>query len=200
MHSPIMIICCGLQCSGKSTLSTELSERLGISRVCTDDIRKRHCDNPGIINTNPLERHHVYRLTLKQAEEHLMEGRSVIIDGTFALRIFRKAAYHTAEKNSAQPYLIHCFCNNYGMIKERYRKRQEQKKNNTHLFDEWTTPQPFYKLFQEYQNPDREALPCGEPIPIIKYDTQHNKAWIEYSDGSKTINEILEAIKQPERN
>lgn len=191
-----LIITCGLQCSGKSTLSSKLSQSLSIARICTDDFRVRLFANPHILKSNPLDRHLVYWVTLFKAEEILLNGQSVIIDGTFSIKTFRQGAYFVAEKTGASPYLIYCECNNYGLIQQRYEQRQEQKKSNTHLFEEWTTVEPFKKLYLEFQRPDREVLPDGIPVPVIRYDSEQGRAEVIYSDGSETIHEIIEAINK----
>ena len=37
-------------------------------------------------------------------------------------------------------------------------------------------------------------MPDGRPVPIIRYDSEKDKAEIVYSDGSETIETIVEAI------
>jgi predicted kinase len=193
-----MILMCGLQCSGKSTLARRLSNAFGIELISNDIVRVEFTKNPGIMNTNPLERGVIYYLSQRRAEDILSKGQGVIIDATFSQKIFRQGAYYTAAKTGASIYLIHTVCNNYGLIKKRYEQRQEQKKNNTHLFDEWSTIEPFHKLFQEFESPDREVLPDGTPVPIIRYDSEKGRAEIIYSDGSNSIQRILEVINNGE--
>ena len=195
----IMIIMCGLQCSGKSTIAKKLSTNLGLEFLSNDSIRTKLLDDPGILNSNPLDRYICYRHSIKLAEGILERGQSAVIDATFSHKVFRKGAYHLALKTGASIYLIECVCNNYGIILQRYEHRKELKNNNSHLFDEWTTPDPYNKLFREFERPDRETLPNGVPVPTIIYDSEHNKAEIIYSDGSEAIEMILEAITAPER-
>ena len=193
MHKSLLITC-GLQCSGKSTLTGKLRSNLGIDLVCSDDVRVKLLGNPKVLHANPLERYLVYYHTLETAKGILDNGESVIVDGTFSKRLFRQSSYFLASEADASIYIIQCICNNYGLVRERYDYRCEQKKKKTHLFDEWAAIETFHRSFQDFEQLDREAMPDGRPVPIIRYDSEKDQAEIVYSDGSETIETILEAV------
>ncbi|MFC1722921.1 AAA family ATPase [Nanoarchaeota archaeon] len=192
-----LLIMCGLQCSGKSTLTAKLQSSLGLELVCSDDVRIELLGNPKIINANPLEQYLVYYQTLEATKNILNNGSSVIVDATFSKRIFRQSAYFIAAESDASVYIINCVCNNYGLVSERYKHRVEQRKRKEHLFDEWAEIQIFHNSYQTFEQLDREAMPDGRPVPIICYDSEKDQAEIVYSDGSETIDMLLEAMNIP---
>jgi len=184
-----LITMCGLTCVGKSTLSNKLSASLGIKRISTDDVRiKLPKEATEILNGNPMLRYVVYFHTLEIAQNILLKGQSVIIDGTFS------GAYFVAAKTGASVYVIECYCNNYNIIHQRFEKR----KNNP-IFKEWASIESYHKKFLDFEPLDREILPDGRPVPIMRYDSEKNIAEVVYTDGSETIQNILEAINQPGR-
>lgn len=190
-----MIIMCGMTASGKSTVSGKLSAQLGIKRICTDDIRvKLPREATQILNGNPLLRYVVYYHTLKLAQKILAKGENVIIDGTFSLKAFRQAAYFIAYKTQASIYVIECYCNDYGIISQRFEKRQSNP-----IFKEWAQIESYHKKFLDFENLEREVLPDGKPASILRLNTASGKAEIIYSDGSKAIELILQAITMPEK-
>jgi predicted kinase len=193
-----LLITCGLQCSGKSTLTGRLSSSLGIETISSDTIRVKLLGNPKVIGANPLERYLVYYQTLENARRVLDTGHSVIVDGTFSKRLFRQSAYFLAAELDVSMYILHCVCNNYGLVRQRYERRCEQKRNNTHMFDGWAEIETFHRTYQDFEELHKETMPDGRPVPIIKYDSEKDLAEIVYSDGSETIETILEAISSRE--
>jgi predicted kinase len=189
----ILLITCGLQCSGKSTLAARLRDALGIDLVSSDEVRVRLLGNAKVQTANPLERYVVYYQTLQAARNALRRGRSVIVDGTFSKRVFRRSAYCFAQEEGASVYIAQCVCNHYGLVQERYERRREQKKVGTQLFDEWTDLALFHRGFQEFEPLDRETMPDGRPVPIVRYDSERERADIVYSDGSEIIESIVDA-------
>ena len=189
-----LLITCGLQCSGKSTLTGRLSSSLGIETVSSDAIRVKLLGNPKVIGANPLERYLVYYQTLESARRVLDTGQSVIIDGTFSKRLFRQSAYFLAAELDVSIYVLHCVCNNYGLVRQRYERRCEQRRNNTHIFDGWADVETFHRTYQDFEELHKEVMPDGRPVPIIRYDSEKDRAEIVYSDGSETIETMLGAI------
>ena len=193
--NPIMILMCGMTASGKSTVSNKLSNELGIRRICTDDIRiKLPSEATQILHGNPLLRYVVYYQTLRLAEKILATGESVIIDGTYSKKDFREGAYFIASKTGASIYIIECYLNNYRIISQRFEKRKSNP-----IFKEWAQIESYHKKFLDFENLEREVLPDGRPVPIIRYNSENGKAEIIYSDGSEEIEMILQAITAPER-
>jgi predicted kinase len=188
-----LIVMCGISCSGKSTAARKLQEDLGIELVSTDMHRKNSDLNKVSLDRNPLERFVVYHEALRRTGEILMQSKDVIIDGTFILRLLRQGAYYTAYSTGSDAYVVHCFCNNYGLIQQRYEHR---KRNNT-MFEAWSRIEGHNVKFREFEDLDREVFPDGRPVPIICHDTEKSRAEILYSDGSETIEAIVDALNRP---
>ena len=108
--------------------------------------------------------------------------------------MFRQTAYFIAAEFDASMYVLNCVCNNYGLVRQRYDRRLEARRRKEHLFDEWVEIQTFHNSYQTFDKLDKEAMPDGRPVPIIRYDSEKDTAEMVYSDGSETIETILEAI------
>jgi len=189
----VLVVMCGISCSGKSTAAEKLRDALDAVLVSTDLVRKHSDLNKVSLSRHPLERYVVYYRALKKAEELLQHGRHVIMDGTFILRILRQAAYYTASNTCSNAFLVHCFCNNYGLIQHRYGLRQK----NNNMFDAWQKIEGHNVKYLEFENLDKEVMPDGRPVPIIRNDTEKSKAEIVYSDGSETMGKMVRALTRP---
>jgi predicted kinase len=189
-----LIVMCGISCSGKSTAARKLQEALGIELISTDMHRKNSDLNKVSLDRNPLERFVVYYEALKNVEDILAQGSDVIIDGTFILRLLRQGAYYSAYSTGSNAYVVHCVCNDYGLIQQRYGHR---KRNNT-MFEAWSKIEGHNVKFREFEDLDREVLPDGRPVPIVRNDTGKSKADVLYSDGSETIDLIVDTLNKPE--
>jgi predicted kinase len=188
-----LIVMCGISCSGKSTTAKKLHDILGIELVSTDVHRKHSDFNKVNLDRNPLERFVVYYETLKKVESILSHGSDVIIDGTFILRLLRQGAYFSAYSTGSNAYVVHCVCNDYGLIQQRYGVR---KRNNT-MFEAWSKIEGHNVKFREFEELDREVLPDGRPVPVIRNDTGRSMVDVLYSDGSETIDLIVDALNRP---
>jgi predicted kinase len=188
-----LIVMCGISCSGKSTSAKKLHDLLGIELVSTDVHRKHSDFNKMNLDRNPLERFVVYYEALKKVENILSHGSDVIIDGTFILRLLRQGAYFSAYSTGSDAYVVHCVCNDYGLIQQRYGVR---KRNNT-MFEAWSKIEGHNVKFREFEDLDREVLPDGRPVPVIRNDTSRSMVDVLYSDGSETIDVIVDALNRP---
>lgn len=182
-----LIIMCGISCSGKSTTAKKLQEALDIELISTDKYRKYSDFNKVNLDRNPLERFVVYHNALIDAEKKLRNGQDVILDGTFILKLLRQGAYYTAHATNSNAYLIHSYCNNYALIQTRYEQRK--KKNN--MFEAWQKIEGHNVKYQQFEEIDREVMPDGRPVPLIRNDTEKGIAEIMYSDGSEMIERVV---------
>ena len=113
---PLLVIVRGLMGTGKSTLATALSERLGAAHFSTDAIRREifgPSERPaayGEENYAAANRRRVYDLMLRHADEALQDRRSVILDGTFLKEDHRLAAAALAAQQGAVNLIIECQC------------------------------------------------------------------------------------------
>ena len=113
---PLMIVIRGRSGTGKSTLATAIAERLGITRLQTDVIRRQiqaaSGQEPayGQARYDMDSRQLVYNDMLRRADAILSQGRSVVLDGTFLLAGWRAQALDVARRCDALPAFFRCEC------------------------------------------------------------------------------------------
>jgi len=135
LHEPIFIITAGLMGSGKSIIAREVAEITGAFVLQMDALRKEMC------HINPTERHlenfghgiydrdttqNAYEEAFSQAERMLEEGKSVIIDASFAKRDHRISAKNIAKKLNISFLVLECVCPDEE-IKKRLKQRIKRK-------------------------------------------------------------------------
>jgi len=112
-----LILVGGLPASGKSTLSGALADRLGLSLLSSDRLRKELAGFPpeqpapaayraGIYT--PEWTRHTYALLLERAAALLAAGESVVLDATWTAREQREAAAGIARACHAELVALRC--------------------------------------------------------------------------------------------
>jgi aminoglycoside phosphotransferase family enzyme/predicted kinase len=123
MPPPVLVLVSGLMGSGKSALAAGLAGRWGVRNFNSDHVRKSLAaevlnskPEPGEtrgaafgsgIYTNAWTRR-TYASLLDRAEDELAQGRSVILDASFARREDRIKAFAAAENFGADCFLVEC--------------------------------------------------------------------------------------------
>lgn len=117
---PALFITCGLMGSGKSALTAQLAFELGISSFNSDETRKqmvgvppespvRHAFGEGLYDRQSTEA--TYTELLRQAENKLLKGSSVVIDASF-MHKSQRTPFAMLSKRCAVPLIIlHITCN-----------------------------------------------------------------------------------------
>jgi aminoglycoside phosphotransferase family enzyme/predicted kinase len=112
-----MVLVGGLPGSGKSTLSGALADRLGVTLLSTDRLRKELAgtapDEPapaayGRGLYTPERTADTYAALLDRASALLSLGESVVLDATWSDAAQREAAARTAERTSADLVALRC--------------------------------------------------------------------------------------------
>ncbi|MCE7051623.1 bifunctional aminoglycoside phosphotransferase/ATP-binding protein [Streptomyces purpurascens] len=107
----------GLPGSGKSTLAGALADRLGVTLLSSDRLRKELAGIPaeqpaaadygeGLYTPEWTAR--TYATLLDRASALLSSGESVVLDATWSDAGQREAALHVAERTSADLVALHC--------------------------------------------------------------------------------------------
>jgi aminoglycoside phosphotransferase family enzyme/predicted kinase len=113
---PFLVLICGLSGSGKSTLARELSERLGMTVINSDVVRKAIAGksgsdmaplNQGIYSSTMTTK--TYARMARQAEREILLGQGVILDATFVRRVHREKIAQLAAKHKVPMFVIRCF-------------------------------------------------------------------------------------------
>ncbi len=119
LNPPTLLLVGGVMGTGKSTLAAALQRELGWALCSSDTTRKRlaglQFNQPqaaefgqGLYSQDWNIR--TYRALLKEAEDALANGRSVLLDASFARRADRQAATQLAAAQGAQAIFIECIC------------------------------------------------------------------------------------------
>lgn len=81
---PNLIVMCGLQCSGKSTIAAALSNKFNAKVVSSDEIRKQHTD---------WKNDTIFKFLFQQINSYLQSGLNVILDATNTTIKMRKQIF-----------------------------------------------------------------------------------------------------------
>lgn len=112
---PFLVVVFGLTGSGKSTLCRALAERLGLTVINSDVVRKqiagksgRHVApvNEGIYSSRMTEQ--TYAEMVRQAEKLVLAGKGALLDATFIRRQQREKITELAKKYKIALLMIHC--------------------------------------------------------------------------------------------
>jgi hypothetical protein len=107
----------GLPGSGKSTLSGALADRLGVTLLSSDRLRKELAGIPGEQSAaaaygeglyTPEWTHRTYAALLDRASALLSRGESVVLDATWSDAGQREAALRMTERTHADLVALHC--------------------------------------------------------------------------------------------
>lgn len=107
MHSPRLVVYCGLPGVGKSTVSEYTAEQLSAIRYRSDEVRYDLFDDPAY---TPEEMARTYEEMLDRTREDLDAGRDVVVDGTFKRARDREEARAIARETGAQLQFVRVTC------------------------------------------------------------------------------------------
>jgi len=113
---PLLIVVRGRSGTGKSTLAEAVAQRLGVSLLQTDKMRRELLGKNqtpvgyGQGKYNRENRELVYDVLLRRAEDILANGQSAVLDGTFLAASWRARADEIARRHGALPLMVHCTC------------------------------------------------------------------------------------------
>ena len=117
LPKPAVILVCGVTGTGKSTLAAELANRWSMARISSDLVRKNLAGiGPDVHRYesflegiySPQFTALTYEAMLSEARQHLLEGKPVILDGTFRRSEERARAVALAEEFHGEVWIIEC--------------------------------------------------------------------------------------------
>lgn len=104
---PRLVAVGGLPGAGKSTVASQIAERLQAERLRTDELRKELFDSPRYTDTETTA---VYRQLCDRAIDRLRGNESVVLDATFAQRQHRRAVHEASRDHEAMFRFILVVC------------------------------------------------------------------------------------------
>jgi predicted kinase len=103
--TPWLVITCGLPFSGKTTLSREVAARTGLVRVSVDDlVPNLGRDGAGMTPSSTWR--DAYLQAIRQTEEHLGRGESVVFDSVGHTRKNRYRLARVAKRADARSLIV----------------------------------------------------------------------------------------------
>jgi predicted kinase len=115
----ILILFSGLAGTGKSTLANALARELKIPVISFDYFMDHALPRHVIGNPGSWTNQDVFEMMSKLAEQQLSLGVSVIMDAVYFSRESRDSVRAVAEKYRARFRVIHAFCSNKELWRER---------------------------------------------------------------------------------
>jgi predicted kinase len=103
----MLVVVCGLPGVGKSTVAGLVADRLGGTRIRTDEVRQELVANP---EYTPEETARVYDELFARAERAIDEGEHVVLDGTFKDAERRERAANLAAEQDVPFRLLKVEC------------------------------------------------------------------------------------------
>lgn len=115
----MLIIVCGLQGAGKTTVAKEVAEKLKAVLLRTDIIRKSLIKEP---KYTVAEMQKIYKEMFIRARKMLQDDKNVVLDATFTKKENRMEAKKIAEETNVDFQIIEVVCSEK-VIKKRIEQR-----------------------------------------------------------------------------
>lgn len=151
-----LLIVCGLQGTGKTTVASALARTLGAVHLRNDVIRKELFLAP---TYEPDETDKAYEEVLRRAEPLLKEGKTIILDATFAKETHREAAKKLAD-DTRSSFLIFRTVADESIVKERIEARANDASDAV-FDDHLKTKKRFEPISMPHTIIDTGAAPLG---------------------------------------
>jgi len=116
----MLILVCGLQGAGKTTVAKRIATMVSALTLRTDVIRKQMFEAP---QYTELEMQRVYDEMFLRARKLLQEKRTVVLDATFLKELNRNQAKELAEESESDFMVVAVQCDDEQVIKKRIRER-----------------------------------------------------------------------------
>lgn len=116
-----IVVVCGLPGVGKTTVAKAIAEAVDGAVLRTDVIRQELVENPVY---TAAEKERVYDELFERAREHLTDGRTVVLDGTYRKRIYRDRARSVAAALDTGFELVNVQCDE-SVVERRIAERED---------------------------------------------------------------------------
>ncbi len=163
---PKAVLVRGLSGTGKTSLAESLADAANFERISSDEVRKDLAKIPalkavkaafgkGIYSERFTEK--TYCAMIKKAGDYLKQGRSVILDATFARLAFIEAAKEAC--NGASFHLIECVADDETVKKHILKRSSEQSSSDA----DWRIYQRQKESFEQ-TTMRRIVIPANRPL------------------------------------
>lgn len=154
---PIVLIMMGPIAGGKTTLAKQLSQKLSLKHISSDEVRKRLAGLPLKERPPASKREELYSPEISEktydrlfdtAKQHILQHQSVILDATFSRQKYRSRL----ESELKSPGANICFIE-ANAPKNILRKRLKEREQQNDIISD-ARLEDFEKLYQLYEPPD----------------------------------------------
>jgi aminoglycoside phosphotransferase family enzyme/predicted kinase len=169
---PLLLITCGLVATGKTMLARALGEATGMAIISSDVVRKelaglapreRRFERFGRGIYSPRFSQRTYKALLERARAALAEGRSMIIDATFAQQHYRQRARELAQAMGARFLCLECRAEEE-IIRQRLEDRLRAGRDPSDARREiYETQKQVFQPLTELPPDEHMVADCGEP-------------------------------------
>jgi hypothetical protein len=209
----MIVIVCGLPATGKTVTANRIAEHTSSELLSTDKIRKEMFEQgtlKQVLNSNaPLQfnlqevfdkeeeipqkyqelieeqRQLVYDIMLEQVKILVLEGRNVVLDGTFYSRLLRERVYKVARFARAKTYVVECTCPE-SIVEERLKNRKSEPDALSYA----DKMRIYYTVKESYESPFKDS------VTLMIFDTCLDKISVHYFNGENEETEkLIAAIK-----
>jgi len=157
----------GVTAAGKTSTSKALAKTLGLTRLSTCDL-KTEMGMEG--RTQGYEqRDKAYAELLRRLEGGLSEGKSFVLDGTFALSRWRQSVYDVCIRRQLHLCVVVCLCEDPEEIARRLAIRRS--KTNQMPDDEADQIEYWCTEKKGLEPIDKDELKFGEHVQLLVVDT-----------------------------
>ena len=137
----------------------------------------------------------IYNEMIKRAERELLNGKNVILDGTYNFIWQRKRVSDLSSEAGCKLYIIKCVCSSEEEIKRRLERRRLDSKNQLNEATLWET----YISTRDFSDPLSKDEFSVTHFAIIEYDSLNgNVRVIDYNareKNDKNLQYIYSALR-----
>ncbi len=170
---PVLLITCGLVATGKTVLAEALGEAAGMPVISSDVVRKelaglapreRRFEPFGRGIYSPRFSERTYKALLERARLALAEGRSVIVDATFAQRRQRQRAREIAQAMGASFLCLECRADEQ-VVRQRLEERLRTGRDASDArWEIYETQKQVLQPVTELPPDEHMVVDCGRPL------------------------------------
>jgi len=209
----MIIIVCGLPATGKTLTANRIVKKIPSENLNTDKIR-REIFKQGTLeqvlkSSTPLQfnlqeifdteesipkkyqelieeqRQLVYDIMLEQVKILALEGKNIVLDGTFYSRALRDGVYKIAKYARTKTYVVECDCPE-AIVKERLENRRSEPDSLSYV----DKMRIYYYVKENYESPIEDG------VTLMILDTYLDKITVHYFNGeNEETEELIAALK-----
>lgn len=209
----MIVIVCGLPATGKTLTANRIVEKIPSEILNTDKIRREIFEQGTLEqvlkSSTPLQfnlqevfntekkipkryqdlieeqRQLVYDIMLEQVKILVLEGKNIVLDGTFYSRALRDRVYKIAKYARTKTYVVECTCPE-AIVEERLKNRRSEPDTLSYV----DKMRIYYYVKKNYESPIEDG------VTLMIIDTCLDKIAVHYFNGeNEETEELIAALK-----